>query len=617
MKSYHSLILLNIDCRVVHLAGSSIACVYEDSDRMLSNVLRSSSDHMTKVAAILTPLLDPPSSHSSIYWIFNTCPFDRTHSFSNGRGNSTDEDTAIKGFSFADIPPHIALSQEPSDALINVNSCRFAVDGVVTEDCSSTISSSVYLHTYGTIENVTSYVLGNSLIEASFSSSGAMESLVDKRTHPPRQLLQQPDKKRKGVCGSAQDSTEDGVSVGNHFVLYEDIPFYWDAWDVMPYHQMTGKSLNGANAMPTVTSRSRVVLLEEHAAKVECTLDNWGETGTTLTTTISLAANSALIEFDVAISWHEKHKLLKVEFPLAVRSPVARFETQFGHTERPTHTNQPTDAAMFETCGHKYADLSESGYGVALLNDCKYGYSCRGSTLCLSLLRAPKAPDENCDMGQHFIRYGIYPHIGSIQDVLTGREVVQAASLFNSPLLLGSAVASVPHMSLLPNELSMVRNLLVGGLCWLKHAGGLVIDSLKSAESNGTDDGPNHSEGGVGIIVRLYESIGSRGTAVLALNTSVLSVHRCNMAEDPLVELSLSLRNPAESSLYGLAVGSKEESDSGCITSPTNGAITTSGSKKKNSESSASTTSTSVVKEWGEVIVEYSPFEVITLRLRL
>ncbi|EQB78107.1 hypothetical protein CB1_000590075 [Camelus ferus] len=55
-------------------------------------------------------------------------------------------------------------------------------------------------------------------------------------------------------------------------------------------------------------------------------------------------------------------------------------------------------------------DLSEHGFGLALLNDCKYGASVQGSVLSLSLLRAPKSPDATVDMGRHEFTYALMPH---------------------------------------------------------------------------------------------------------------------------------------------------------------------------------------------------------------
>ena len=137
--------------------------------------------------------------------------------------------------------------------------------------------------------------------------------------------------------------------------------------------------------------------------------------------------------FTTTVDWYESHKLLKVEFPLNVKSSRVLYEIQGGFVERPTHRNTPYDAAMFEVCGQRYADISESDYGVSLLNNSKYGYSGRDSTLCLSLLRAPKSPDANCDMGVHAFKYLLLPHIGG--NLLTGK-VVEAATALNDPIVI-------------------------------------------------------------------------------------------------------------------------------------------------------------------------------------
>src|SRR5271170_4321785 len=72
------------------------------------------------------------------------------------------------------------------------------------------------------------------------------------------------------------------------------------------------------------------------------------------------------------------------------------------------------DMAKFEVCCHKWADLSENGYGVSVFNDSKYGFATCGNLMRLSLLRAPKAPDAHADMGRHHIKWAIMPHIDSL-----------------------------------------------------------------------------------------------------------------------------------------------------------------------------------------------------------
>ena len=92
-----------------------------------------------------------------------------------------------------------------------------------------------------------------------------------------------------------------------------------------------------------------------------------------------------------------------------IRSPRATYEIQYGHVERPTHANTRWDVARFEVCAHKWADLSEPGYGVALLNDCKYGYDIPGNVMRLSLLRAPPGPIPEADRGHHRFAYACSP----------------------------------------------------------------------------------------------------------------------------------------------------------------------------------------------------------------
>ena len=75
--------------------------------------------------------------------------------------------------------------------------------------------------------------------------------------------------------------------------------------------------------------------------------------------------------------------------------------------------------ARFEVAAHRFADLSEQGYGVALLNDGKYGHHAHGNELGLSLLRSPVYPDPLADEGQHSFTYALFPHAG---DWLTGRR---------------------------------------------------------------------------------------------------------------------------------------------------------------------------------------------------
>jgi alpha-mannosidase len=125
---------------------------------------------------------------------------------------------------------------------------------------------------------------------------------------------------------------------------------------------------------------------------------------------------SQSLEFNCKVEWLENRRLLKAEIPTVIHSEHATYETQFGLVQRPTHRNTSWDVARFECCGHRFIDVYEPGLGVSLITDCKYGYSAiknasdPGTTLTVTLLKAPKAPDLNCDMGNHYFKYVIYAH---------------------------------------------------------------------------------------------------------------------------------------------------------------------------------------------------------------
>ncbi|KAJ2721122.1 Glycoside hydrolase, 38 vacuolar alpha mannosidase [Coemansia sp. Benny D115] len=286
-------------------------------------------------------------------------------------------------------------------------------------------------------------------------------------------------------------------AAGNVLELYDDVPLYWDAWDIEiysleKYRTLDGVSVQIADKGPLVASLSVRVPISDESV---------------LTQTISLTAISPRLEFDCDIDWHENRKCLKTSFTWDITSDFATYETQYGVVQRPTHRNTSWDMAKFEVCGHKFADLSEYGYGVALLNDCKYGYSTLGNTMSLSLIRAPKSPDEFCDMGRHKFRYAIYPHKGTFSE----SNVVQEAFQFNVPLV------HLPLASTSPEALESESPFFS-----LTGAPNVVLDTVKIAE-----DDPSS------FILRLYEAYGGHGRVLLTSRLPAKNIHRVNILEEP------------------------------------------------------------------------------------
>ncbi|CAG9530731.1 unnamed protein product, partial [Cercopithifilaria johnstoni] len=174
----------------------------------------------------------------------------------------------------------------------------------------------------------------------------------------------------------------------NQFVIFDDVPLFWDAWDVMDYHMETKEVIN---------SDSQAVLLRNTPLEACICVKFAISEKSSLMQYISIYAHLPYLIFDVTVQWYESHKFLKVEFPTNVHDMDAFYDIQFGHVKRPTHRNTSWDAAKYEVVGHKWMALSEFDRGIALLNDCKYGHSCTGNTMTLSLLRASKIPDDTAD----------------------------------------------------------------------------------------------------------------------------------------------------------------------------------------------------------------------------
>lgn len=172
------------------------------------------------------------------------------------------------------------------------------------------------------------------------------------------------------------------------------------------------------------------------------------------------------------------------------------------------------DMAKFEVCCHKWADLSEHGYGVSILNDSKYGFATVGNLMRLSLLRAPKAPDAHADMGRHIIRYAILPHIGPLD-----HRTVRAGYNFNAPLVI--------HPSSGYEQANVFRSLKLSG------AKSLVLDAIKRGEDDeDVSRGELPKRKGQSIILRIYESLGGKSRGTIETKFPVKKVTKCNVLED-------------------------------------------------------------------------------------
>ena len=227
-----------------------------------------------------------------------------------------------------------------------------------------------------------------------------------------------------GSIASLIDKKQDRQWVDGDFnklKIYTDHPGNYDAWDILPNYKDKQIEIN-------VKEKLALAELDGECATFKTVLSTEKSTWTML---IRFFRRSCGIEVENIVDWNEKHKLAKAEFDCNVLTRKALCDTSAGFIERDTHKNTTWQQARFETCHHKWADLSETDGGIAIINDGKYGIGFDENTMSLSLLRATIRPDVTSDMGQHNFCYMIYPHNKNAVDA----NINKIAFQFNEQLV--------------------------------------------------------------------------------------------------------------------------------------------------------------------------------------
>ncbi|XP_027645314.2 alpha-mannosidase 2C1 isoform X2 [Falco biarmicus] len=432
------------------LPGSCIQLVVEDALQYYGEIRRVGTRLQEEaVQSFCRELLQPEAGSAEGTLVLNTLPWERTEVISRPQPTGTE-----------------------TLALVTVPSMGYAI---VREPLLSPSPVAVRKQENGSI------VMENGVITACLDMMGHLTSLQ--------------------LVGSARESVPDGC-YANQFALFDDVPLYWDAWDVMDYHLETRKPVT------TLLKPLEITLAGGLRGSASFSLQI-GESST-LIQEIILDAMCPYLRFLTQVEWKEAHKFLKVEFPVQVRSTNATYEIQFGHLQRPTHWNTSWDWARFEVWAHKWLDLSEHGFGVALLNDCKYGASAHRNILSLSLLRAPKSPDATADITHHQFTYAVMPHLGSFQDA----GVIQRAYNLNFPLHVFPASSAQRE----------------AWSAFSVSSPAVVLETVKQSE-----DRPE------AVVVRLYEAHGSTVIAWLQTALPVKEAMLCDLLEQPVGQGHLPL----------------------------------------------------------------------------
>ena len=274
-----------------------------------------------------------------------------------------------------------------------------------------------------------------------------------------------------------------------------DHPVEYDAWDVEHWTRGLGAPAGGVVSAKVVDAGPLVATL-----RVERRLGR-----STIVQYISLRADSARVDIRFDIDWQEDERLLSLMVPLDIAAREAACEIQFGHVMRPTHASTSWDAAKFEVCAHRWVDLSEPGFGVAVLNDGRYGHGVQDGGIRVSLLRAAKYPSPVQDHGAHSFTIAILPHGPGLRDVLREAEALE-----------------VPLRIVAPGTADTVPQPAVS-------ISGAQVTAVKRADDGSGD-----------LVVRCYEATGARTQVTLRTPERIERADRCDLLEVPLEQLDVS-----------------------------------------------------------------------------
>ncbi|HYE80914.1 MAG TPA: alpha-mannosidase [Clostridia bacterium] len=434
------------------IPGSSIAEVYEDARKEYGTAEKIAEDVIFNSIRSLT------AEAKDHYTVFNSCSFERTDSvfikrdgstaFYDGKGAALEAAEVEGGYT-------VIVPEVPSMGSKTI----IAADRLPAE-CDTAFSF---------IKNT---------VETPFYrvvfKNGYIESVYDKENS--REVMAQP---------------------GNVLEVFEDRPLNFDAWDIDIFYNNKRYDMDELAAFRLKELNNLRLVLNVA----------WKYRNSTIRQDIIFYKHTRRIDFVTGIVWNEQQQLLKVKFPVDVRATKALYDIQFGNVERPTYWNTSWDMAKFEVAGHKWADISEGDYGVALMNDCKYGYDIKDSNMRLTLIKSAVYPDPDADQGEHSFTYSLYPHRGSFKD----SEVEQEALSLNEPLRVFGGKGRIPFNSLLS-----------------VNTGNVLIDAVKKAEDRDA------------IIVRLHEYKGCRAKLELSSAFDIARWQETDLMENPSGEINQS-----------------------------------------------------------------------------
>ena len=306
----------------------------------------------------------------------------------------------------------------------------------------------------------------NDKVKVHFAKDGTIDSLIDLTNN-------------KELCGDYL----------NKLTVYSDPKMYYNAWDINIKYTGMRKWQFKLESHKSYVDGASVIMENIYTFK-----------DSTVIQKVTLTKGSGMVVFDTTVDWRESYKMLRADFRPSVYSDTVNCDIQFGNFDRSTLEDTSVRKAQFEICAHKFVNVDDGDYGVALLNNCKYGYRAKDGLLSLNLLRSPKSPDPECDMGEHKFVYAFYPHEGKWSD----SDVVKQGYALNNPLIIKEETPALDNL--------------------FEIDGDVILETVKVSEDKKS------------IVARIYERGGKDCRATIKAKFPCKKVYESNMIEADLKE---------------------------------------------------------------------------------
>lgn len=430
------------------LPGSSIARVYEEAEAQLAGVIDRADEITRGACASLVDGEKGLTAFNALSWT---------------RDELLELPQSWEGLHTADgVPLPIQTSGDTCFAEVHLPACGW-VSFLPGEGANPK----------NTLK-VSHNLLENDLVRVTLNSSGEITSIFDK-----------------------VNQIELAVGLCNQLRMYQDIPSAFDAWDLDSMYRQTPVELTQSAEIEIIAEGPLFAGLV-----VKRVLNN-----SSMTQTITLRRHARRVDFHTVIDWQERHKLLKVNFPVDYFAREALHEIQFGHLLRPTHRSRQLDQDRFEVTNYKWTALVEGQRGFAVLNDGKYGVDVLDNSINLTLLKSALAPDMNADRGRQEFTYAFY--------------------FWDAPLIDSGLVQQAYALNIPPRVFEGMRE--TQSLFELDQPN-IILETVKPAEDGSHKD----------IVLRLYEAMGSKTRTRLVTSLPIQAAYQTNMLEEVLEPLAIS-----------------------------------------------------------------------------